>query len=294
MIASLDNKPIPLKSRMPAFPTTQQDMKMLCSGWLSLYHKTRSGMPSVSQKIPEFSIITICLNEAHGMEQTCESIIQQKYSNYEWIVVDGASTDSTLDILDRYHERITTLVTEADDGIYDAMNKGIELSRGKYLVFMNGGDRFSSSEVLDWVAQAPQADLIYGQLELNEPGGELLSPPEKIRCDYLIKHMIHHQAAFFHRSLFGCFGLYDTSYRIAADYEFFSRILLKGEISHHYIAKPIAIFDYGGISRNQNYRQLRKRENHRIRAKYFPSYRWSAKAWRQRIRNLIIPGKSPR
>lgn len=251
-------------------------------------------MPSVSQKIPEFSIITICLNEAHGMEQTCESIIQQKYSNYEWIVVDGASTDSTLDILDRYHERITTLVTEADDGIYDAMNKGIELSRGKYLVFMNGGDRFSSSEVLDWVAQAPQADLIYGQLELNEPGGELLSPPEKIRCDYLIKHMIHHQAAFFHRSLFGCFGLYDTSYRIAADYEFFSRILLKGEISHHYIAKPIAIFDYGGISRNQNYRQLRKRENHRIRAKYFPSYRWSAKAWRQRIRNLIIPGKSPR
>ncbi len=251
-------------------------------------------MKAAESKEPDFSIITICRNEVKGIAPTCQSIVGQRYGNFEWIVVDGASTDGTLEALDQYRERVTKFVSERDKGIYDAMNKGIELSRGKYLVFMNGGDRFSSSEVLDWVAQAPQADLIYGQLELNEPGGELLSPPEKIRCDYLIKHMIHHQAAFFHRSLFGRFGLYDTSYRIAADYEFFSRILLKGEISHHYIAKPIAIFDYGGISRNQNYRQLRKRENHRIRAKYFPSYRWSAKAWRQRIRNLIIPGKSPR
>ena len=242
-------------------------------------------MKADESKEPEFSIITICHNEARGIAPTCQSIVTQKHANFEWIVVDGASTDGTLEVLEQYRERITNFVSERDKGIYDAMNKGIMLSRGKYVIFMNGGDRFSSPDVLNLVSRAPKTKLIYGQLELDETDGVLLGQPDKIRREYLLTHMIHHQAAFFHRSLFKNYGLYDTQYRIAGDYDFFSRILANDPVSHHYIARPFAVFDRTGISSSKHHRQLRKRENHQIRMKHFPEYRRSAKALRQIIRD---------
>lgn len=244
-------------------------------------------MKAVESKEPEFSIITICYNEARNIAPTCQSIVDQRHGNFEWIVVDGASTDGTLEILDQYREHITSIVSEHDNGIYDAMNKGIRLSRGEYVVFMNGGDRFSSPDVLDLVSRAPKTKLIYGQLELDETGGVLLSQPEKIGREYLLTHMLHHQAAFFHQSLFKKYGLYDTQYRIAGDYDFFIRILANDPVSHHYIARPFAVFDCTGISCSKHHRQLRKRENHQIRMMYFPEYRGSARALRQIIRQFI-------
>ncbi len=244
-------------------------------------------MTETSSTTPKFSIITICRNEADAIERTCESIIGQEHTDYEWIVIDGASTDGTLEILARYKDQITMLITEEDNGIYDAMNKGIERANGQYIAFMNGGDAFSSNKVLGWAAEAPDADLIYGQLELNESGGELLEQPETFDRQYLIKYMVHHQATFFHHSLFQRFGNYDTRYIIAADYDFYLRALLEGKVSHQYVAKPFAIFDRSGISSIEKYRRLRKRENHWIRIQYFPEYRSTAKAWRQRLRNLV-------
>ena len=93
------------------------------------------------------SIITICLNEIGTIEKTCESIIEQSYDNYEWIVIDGASNDGTIEYLSNFQDRILHFVSEKDEGIYDAMNKGIKLSSGKYVIFLNGGDYFSQKVV---------------------------------------------------------------------------------------------------------------------------------------------------
>ncbi len=238
-------------------------------------------------KEPTFSVITVCLNEGQGMRATCESVVGQRLKDFEWIVLDGGSTDDTLGILSEYEDSVTHLVSEPDGGIYDAMNKGLALAAGEYVVFMNGGDRFASPEVLELVASAPRRDLIYGDLYYDEIGGRRVSYPDEIKPGYLLKRMAPHQATFYRRSLFERFGGYDTSYRIAGDYDLFVRLLEKGRVSHHHIAIPLAVFVLGGVSGSDKHRALRKQENHRIRMKYFRQYRWSLKAWREMIRGCL-------
>ena len=114
-----------------------------------------------------FSVITVCRNEALNIRATCESIISQGFEDFEWIVIDGASTDGTLDILHEYAENIGVLISEPDTGIYDAMNKGAARAAGEYLIFMNGGDRFASTEALHLASEAPRAQLLYGDLFLG-------------------------------------------------------------------------------------------------------------------------------
>lgn len=236
---------------------------------------------------PKFSIITVCRNEADTIRATCQSILEQTWQDYEWIVVDGASTDGTLEILEEFRDRITTLVSEVDAGIYDAMNKGIDLTCGEYVVFMNGGDSFAFKEVLALVAQAPQKDLIYGNLRFDTIDGEIHTSPDQFSGSGLMNCMIPHQASFYRREMFDTFGKYDASYRIAADYEFNARIIVKHRISHFHVDEPLAIFDRSGVSSDPRHRSLRKQENHRVRMKYFISYRLSLKAWRQMLRDLL-------
>lgn len=235
----------------------------------------------------QFSIITICLNEADAIRKTCESIVEQTSRDFEWIVVDGASTDGTLGVLEKFRKRIDCLMSEKDEGIYDAMNKGIALASGRYVIFMNGGDAFAAKNVLEKVANAPQKDLIYGDLFFDHVGGKRKSYSDNLENGYLLKNMIAHQAAFYRRELFTKFGVFDTTYRMAGDYEFFVRLMEKGKVSHHHCPTPLAVFNTDGISGDKRYRTTRKQENHRIRKHYFPKYRRSLKAFRQELRDLI-------
>lgn len=235
--------------------------------------------------LPKFSIITVCRNEAKNIRSTCESITQQTFKDYEWIVVDGASTDHTLEVLEEFRQDISKLISEPDNGIYDAMNKGIDLATGEYIVFMNGGDAFASKRVLNLVSHAPQKDLIYGDLRYDSDFGKIHSSPDHFGKNELLRIMVPHQASFYRRKLFEKYGKYDTSYRIAADYELNVRMLCKHRISQTHISESLAIFNRSGISSNARLRMLRKQENHQIRMEYFSVYRWSLKAWRQALRN---------
>ncbi|MDX1680721.1 MAG: glycosyltransferase family 2 protein [Akkermansiaceae bacterium] len=235
--------------------------------------------------MPHFSIITICRNEEAGIRETCESIVSQTFEDFEWIIIDGGSTDGTLDILSDYEEHISSLVSEPDEGLYDAMNKGIAKASGAYLIFMNGGDRFASEKALEWASTAPDKDLLYGDVYHDSPDGPLITYPDKLPPGYLLSKMIPHQATFYRRELFEQHGDYDTSFRIAADYDLYARLLELGKVSYHHIPKPLAVFSLGGISSSPGQRRLRKRENHRVRMKYFPRYRWSLKALRESLRN---------
>lgn len=236
-------------------------------------------------KPPLFSIISICFNEENGIRRTCESVVSQDYRDYEWIVVDGGSTDGTLEILKEFSGSITRMISEPDEGIYDAMNKGIKMASGEYLVFLNGGDFFASDDVLTDVSVAPQKELIYGDIFFDEVGGTLAIYPDVMSEGYLLKKMAPHQATFFRHDLFHRFGNYDRSYKIAADYELYVRLIEVGKVSYHYIARPLSVFDRSGISSGPAHRELRKRENHRVRKQYFRRYRWSLKALRQEVKN---------
>ena len=109
---------------------------------------------------PKFSIITVTYNAAKVLEDTIQSIVTQTYKNLEYIIVDGGSTDETLDIIHKYQEHITTVISEPDQGLYDAMNKGLRKARGCYLVFLNAGDAFHEPDTLQKIADS---------IEKNDP-----------------------------------------------------------------------------------------------------------------------------
>ena len=234
---------------------------------------------------PRFSIITVCWNEADVIAATCDSIVSQSFQDYEWIVVDGESTDGTLEVLGAYRDRINVLVSEPDKGIYDAMNKGIRQALGEYVVFMNGGDRFADQGVLATVAAAPCKDLIYGDLRFDGEAGVIKQFPDVLPSDYLLSHMLPHQASYIRRSLFDQYGLHDESFRIAGDYEMFARLVKGHGVSTHHVARILALFGDGGVSQNPEQRMLRKQENHRIRKQYFPRYRFSLKGLKEELRS---------
>jgi glycosyltransferase involved in cell wall biosynthesis len=234
-----------------------------------------------------FSIITVCLNEAASIRATCQSICAQSFEDLEWIVIDGGSTDGTLEILREYEDSIDCLISEQDSGIYNAMNKGAAKASGHYLIFMNGGDRFACSDALLFASQAQGAQMLYGDVYLGGQSSDVETHPDVIESGYMLRKMIPHQATFYERATFEAVGGYDESFKIAGDYDLYARLFEVEQISHYHIPHPIAIFDLEGISNGMNFRSLRKQENHQIRKRYFKSYRYSLKYWRQEIRNFF-------
>lgn len=227
----------------------------------------------------KFSIITVCWNEAASIRQTCESVVSQTCSDFEWIVIDGQSTDGTLDILSEYRSRISCLVSEPDGGIYDAMNKGIQRATGEYLLFLNGGDSLMDSEVLTHVSQAPCKDIIFGDIVFMRHDGSTLivGHPDVLPEYFLLKTTLPHQAAFIRRELFNQYGLYNTSLKIAGDFDLFVRFLYVHKVSYFHISRVLSIFREGGISNHPRSLHMQKKEYHEIRWTYFPKIVYLAK-----------------
>lgn len=208
---------------------------------------------------PLISIITVCFNTIETIEQTILSVINQTYPHIEYIIIDGGSTDGTVEIIKKYADRITYWVSEPDKGIYDAMNKGIIRATGSWLSFMNAGDRFANSNVLDFVFTKKldsKIKVIYGNHIVDSNITTITVKSKKVSVFY--KEMpFCHQAAFLkNENLY-----YDTNFRIAADYKLFRYIYKKyGANSFVKINEIVAIFDDSGIS-STNKNLLRKEYN---------------------------------
>ncbi|MGN1011844.1 MAG: glycosyltransferase, partial [Clostridia bacterium] len=221
-----------------------------CSAWNPILTDGHSPMTP----FPKLTVITVCRNEPN-IERTCRSIVSQTWQDFEWIVVDGASTDGTLEILEKYKDRIDVFVSEPDSGIYNAMNKGIRLAHGEFLNFMNGGDEFASARTLETVFREPENSydkygIIFGDAITENNGVKrLVSFPRKRALSRLVADgfSINHQSAFIRRDLFQKFGLYDESYRIAADYKMWLVCALK-KIRFLNLEFPVCIFNLDGIS----------------------------------------------
>jgi len=197
-----------------------------------------------------FSIITVTFNDLYRLKQTAKDIFSQVCQNFEWIVIDGKSTDGTVEFL-KQERCITKWISENDSGIYDAMNKGIDLSTGKYIVFMNAGDYFSNSFVLDKVKthldSCGSPDVLFGGATLIfRSGVRRYRGPKSIE-----KYIWHglpaiHQATYYKRSNLQNIK-YDISYKICGDYYIVAKLFNEG-VDVSYLDLSLVEFSIGGLS----------------------------------------------
>ena len=212
-----------------------------------------------------FSIITICFNNLEELKNTHKSILEQDYSGFEWIVVDGNSQDGIKEWLEQINP--TKWISEKDKGIYDAMNKGINMATGDYLIFMNSGDGFASASALtktkEKIINAKLPVFAYGDsMDISESGEKFLRKAKKINKLWL-GMTTQHQAMFFNREKLN--GLkYSLDYPLSADYAFISKVVKSNKPSEMlYLGIPVCNFEMGGA--NEQYRFKAMKEDFRIR-----------------------------
>jgi glycosyltransferase involved in cell wall biosynthesis len=222
---------------------------------------------------PRFSIITVTYNAEKVIEKTIQSIVGQTYKNYEYIIIDGASKDSTLAIIDKYRDNVNKLISEPDKGLYDAMNKGLAAASGDYLCFLNAGDIFHESNTLQLISDSISGntlpDIIYGETAIVDKDDNFLhmrrlKSPETLTWKSFKQGMlVCHQAFFAKRTLAEPF---DLSYRFSADFDWCIRVMKKASTLHN---THITIIDYldEGLT-TQNHKASLK-ERFRIMAKHY-------------------------
>ena len=222
---------------------------------------------------PELSIITVNLNDAAGLRRTAESIEGQKCRDFEWIVIDGASNDGSVDVIHEYEHAITRWVSEKDGGIYNAMNKGVRAANGKYMQFLNSGDSLADDDVVgDFVATQPRADVIYGSARIIDKEGHDLwhwpLPEMPLRLSYFWNHSLKHQAAFFSHRCFERF-MYNEDNRIASDTELFMQLLYNGYAFERF-DRCVALFNGEGLSSRADVRARQDAEFEAAVARLMP------------------------
>jgi len=200
------------------------------------------------------SIVTVCFDSVDTLENTIASVLAQRYSDLDYIIVDGGSTDGTQAVVAKYRGRIAKCISEPDEGIYDAMNKGLRLAEGEFVAFLNADDMYTDDHVISDVVAAAEAgddDAVYGDLlyvRRDDPGkvvrywkaGEYL--PGAFRLGWVPPH----PTFFCRRSLFERFGVFDADYRVAGDFELMLRFLEKHCIRVGYIPRPLVRMRVGG------------------------------------------------
>lgn len=213
----------------------------------------------------KLSIITINYNDAEGLERTIQSVITQTFHDYEFIIIDGGSTDSSVDVIKKYESYINYWVSEPDGGIYPGMNKGLRQAKGEYVNFMNGGDCYHSSDVLEKIfALEIDADIITGAH--SENGLRNVGKGGVTMLD-LYKWAIDHQASFIRREI-ALRHPYDEKYRIVSDWKFFIEALVLDNCSFYYTDTLVVDVDMDGIS-NTNF-ELDKKERKAVLKELFP------------------------
>ncbi len=193
--------------------------------------------------VGKITVITVCYNEPpERVRYTLDSIVQQNYRSLEIVIIDGKSRKETVNAFDPYSDRITTFVSERDTGLYDAMNKGIGLSTGEWIIFMNVGDRFHSHNVLADVMNRGDLeafDLLYGDTFIG--GKQMKRSPDRLSRRYLYSRTICHQAMLVRRKTYGALGSFNLNFRYAADHDWILRFLNAG---HAYVHVPVGICDW--------------------------------------------------
>lgn len=220
----------------------------------------------------KLSIITINKDNKEGLQKTILSILNQDYKNFEYIIIDGGSDDGSKEVIEKYSDRITYYISEPDKGIYNAMNKGILKANGNYLLFINSGDWLAGDDVLSRVFSINRtSDILYGHFNYITGDYKRVRKacvPDELTLSYFFGNSVCHPASFIARKLFEA-GLYDESYKIAADKKFFIENIVLKNCSVERLDLVISNFNTDGISSNPKFNLLIREENKRILEELF-------------------------
>lgn len=203
-------------------------------------------------KLPRLTIITVVYNAENFINDTLLSVQYNKNSLMEYIVVDGGSTDETLKHISKFKSIIDHFISEPDHGIYDAMNKGIQISTGEYICFLNAGDTLIENFYMKIEPQLnDKYDLLSFAIQIKSPSNNFsLYLPEEIHIkEYNPQHMyLPHPGLLVKRTIFEDYGLFDINYKSSADLEWINRVVIKNAVRIKYLLTPIVTFLTGGVS----------------------------------------------
>lgn len=214
------------------------------------------------------SVVTVNLNNVDGLRKTMDSVLSQTiFSEIEYVVIDGASSDGSVDEIQKRRDALKFWCSEKDKGVYNAMNKGIAQCTGEYILFLNSGDYFISNNVVERALAGGKEDIIYGFID--SPRGVHTSP-EKLNMSALLKISLHHQATFIKRELFQRFGMYAEDNRFESDWEFFLKCILVEKVSVRPYPHPVSFFEMGGLSSNERLEEAKMLEKIKVVQRVLP------------------------
>lgn len=226
---------------------------------------------------PLVSIVTVTYNAKHTIKQTIESIVNQSYHHIEYIIIDGASVDGTLTIIEKYSQYIRKHISEPDGGIYDAMNKGISLATGEIIGLLNAGDVYlpQTIEKVVNVFLDDTCDIVHGNMLAysNTPSDGILIKGNISGMHS--KQTINHPTCFVRRRIYEKFGMFDLKYQIASDYEFLLRCMRENVVFYH-LDDTLAAYQRGGISTTckTDIEVYRIKRRYKIAKSYISLFRW--------------------
>ena len=213
------------------------------------------------------SIITINYNNREGLADTIKSVEAQTVKDFEWIVVDGGSTDGSRELLEKHADSISNWVSEPDSGIYNAMNKGIRMSEGEYLLFLNSGDTLVNEHIVEQVLPyLKDVDYLIGSTYHSKNIGVQNVNKDDFKVGKLafrlIANSLPHQASFMRKTLFAEYGFYREDLKIVSDWAFMIDSIVLGKVSVRYLPLVVAVYDDNGISSTD--KQLNKEEREKV------------------------------
>lgn len=226
---------------------------------------------------PLISIVTINFNNSRGLARTLRGMAEQTYKNYEQIVVDGGSDDGSIDVIQDSNFKVDRWVSEPDNGIYHAMNKGIRMARGKYLLFLNSGDHLLEARSLATAAELlTDKDIYYFSLKIIPASGEgdgwNKTYPSLLTFSFFTHDTLPHQSSFLKSNLFNRFGLYDEQLRMGGDWKYFLMCVCRHNCSYSYDPRVIGVFYADGLSSSPEAPALHEAEHKLVLESEFPAF----------------------
>lgn len=248
----------------------------------------------------KISIITINYNDEKGLQKTFNSVVNQSNKDFEFIIIDGGSTDGSREVIEQYKDKIDYWISEPDKGIYNAMNKGIRNATGDFVIFLNSGDIFHDNQVLLKIDSliCNDFDIYYGDIIVKKTNSQRLKKyPDQLSFSYFYTNALCHQACFIKRALFYEHFFYNEDYKIYSDGEFFMYTICCKNVPYKHLDLTISIYDFTGISSNPKYEKLHQEERFKSINKFFPlfalDYKVLSKLNSKRIQQILHIQKFP-
>jgi glycosyltransferase involved in cell wall biosynthesis len=206
--------------------------------------------------MPKLSIITVNFNDLNGLKKTVQSVHTQNFQEFEHIIIDGGSTDASVEYIKKHKDSFSHWLSEPDKGVYNAMNKGIEQASGEYLLFLNAGDHFINEQSLQRAStHLSDKEIIYFNLHVIEGSRDFIKTyPSCLSFSYFVEDTLPHPATFIKKTAFAKAGTYREDFKILSDWKFFIDAICKYQLTYKKVSEAITTFYIGGMSSNpENY-----------------------------------------